>query len=76
MRWLVSLAFALLLTKLALAQCAMCKANVIASGDNNLAAGLRAGILLLMAMPYLIIGTAAIAIYLAHRRSLRWRMEN
>ncbi len=76
MRWLVSLAFTLLLTKLALAQCAMCKANVIASGDNSLAAGLRVGILLLMAMPYFIVGTAAIAIYLAHRRSLRWRMEN
>jgi hypothetical protein len=54
----------------------MCKANVIASGDNNLAAGLRAGILLLMSMPYLIVGAVALAIYLAHRRSLRLRMEN
>lgn len=76
MRWLISLACALLLPKLALAQCAMCKANVIASGDNNLAAGLRASILLLMSMPYLIVGTVALAIYLAHRRSLRLRMEN
>ncbi len=76
MRWLKLFATLLSNAALATAQCAMCKANVIASGDTSLANGLRMGILLLMAMPYLIVGTIAFAVYLYHRRSLRIKMEN
>jgi hypothetical protein len=79
MRWLSSLA-ALLLTAAiatwAAAQCAMCQATVQSSGNASLIAGLRSGILLLLAMPYLIAGTIALAVYVNYRRSLRWRMVN
>ena len=44
--------FFLLISQLADAQCAMCKA-VVESGDSDMAEGINNGILYLMAMPYL-----------------------
>lgn len=81
MRWLSSLAALLLVatvTTWVAAQCAMCKANIQSSGDVNLIAGLREGILLLLVMPYLIVGTIAFVIYRAYRaqRIARWQMGN
>lgn len=70
MRWLSSLAAILLvatITTWVAAQCAMCQATVQSSGNVNLMAGLRGGILLLLVMPYLIVGAIAFAIYRAYR---------
>lgn len=81
MRWLHALAALLLLaivTTWVAAQCAMCQATVQSSGNVNLMAGLRSGILLLLVMPYLIVGTIAFAIYRAYRarRIAGWQMGN
>ncbi len=51
-----------LFAKVAEAQCAMCKTQIVnnvSSGDTNLAAGLNFGILYLFVTPYLLIGIVA-----------------
>ncbi|GBC98275.1 hypothetical protein HRbin17_00777 [bacterium HR17] len=75
MRWVSAVLTSLALTVSAAAQCALCKAAVQSSGNANLIGGLRAGILLLMVAPYLIVGVIAFAVYRAHRRSLRFQPE-
>ena len=53
----------------AIAQCAMCRATVennLSSGDSSIGAGLNAGILYLMMMPYILI---AIVAYFWYKRS-------
>ncbi|NQW36030.1 MAG: hypothetical protein HQ471_03395 [Flavobacteriales bacterium] len=54
--------FFLLISQLADAQCAMCKA-VVESGDSDMAEGINNGILYLMAMPYLLVLVAALFFY-------------
>lgn len=44
------------------AQCAMCKA-VAENGDAKMAEGLNAGIMFLMAFPYILVGTVLYLIY-------------
>lgn len=49
-----------------MAQCAMCRAGVennINNGDSLIGSGLNAGILYLLIMPYLLIGTIALLWY-------------
>ncbi len=53
---------------LAAAQCALCRAAIRSSDAVGFVQGLRSGILLLLLMPYLIVGTIAFAIYRAYRR--------
>ncbi|MCS7265161.1 MAG: hypothetical protein NZ805_10050 [Armatimonadetes bacterium] len=65
----------LLSAAIAFAQCALCKSSVQSSGDPNLIAGLRSGILLLLFMPYLVFGLIAFGIYRAYRKSLSWHPE-
>lgn len=51
------------------AQCAMCRGSLessVSQGNTNFAAGINKGILYLLAMPYLIMGTIA---YLWYRSS-------
>ncbi len=75
MRWL-SLTITLLTTAaIAAAQCALCKAAVQSSGNEGLAQGLRWGILLLLVMPYLVVGSIAFAIYRAYRHQNRWHPQ-
>lgn len=53
----------------ALAQCAMCRGSLessVSEGTTSIAAGINKGILYLLAMPYLIIGTLA---YLWYKNS-------
>ena len=38
------------------AQCAMCRAVLESSGENNLAEGINDGIVYLMAIPYILVG--------------------
>jgi len=58
-------------TALALGQCALCKSSLQSSGDPGLIAGLRSGILLLLVMPYLVVGLIAFGIYRAYRAQAR-----
>lgn len=55
-----------------LAQCAMCRATVEASivdGQTTIASGLNTGILYLLIMPYLLIGTIAYFWYKNSKRN-------
>ncbi len=60
---------------LAAAQCAMCKSAVQASDAINFVEGLRSGILLLLVMPYLIVGSIGFAIYRAYRIQKNWQQN-
>lgn len=59
----------LLVGKLSFAQCAMCKAVAESNmnGGDSMASGLNNGIVFLMFIPYLLIGTVAYLIY-RHRK--------
>ncbi|WP_299672941.1 hypothetical protein [uncultured Tenacibaculum sp.] len=58
--------FLLLISSLANAQCAMCKA-VIEGGDESVAEGVNNGITYLMVFPYLLIGLLLFFLY-RHRK--------
>ncbi|SNR17519.1 hypothetical protein [Tenacibaculum jejuense] len=58
--------FVLLITQLADAQCAMCKA-VIEGGNESVAEGVNNGITYLMVFPYLLIGLLLFFLY-RHRK--------
>jgi len=51
-------------------QCAMCKAAVESNGEASTAAGLNAGILYLMFIPYLLIAAIAFFVY-KHKKKLK-----
>lgn len=54
------------------AQCAQCKANVEAASkdpNNRVGRGLNGGILYLLAIPYVLVGTVAVLWYRNYRRS-------
>jgi len=51
-------------------QCAMCKATVESNGEASSAAGLNAGILYLMFIPYLLIAGIAFFVY-RHKKKLK-----
>lgn len=67
MKWLFKLAALFVSAAIATAQCAVCKSVVQSSGDQNLIASLREGILLLLVMPYIILTSIAFAIYRAYK---------
>jgi hypothetical protein len=76
MRLLSFVAFALLIIMASsvevMAQCAMCRATVEASivdGQTTIASGLNTGILYLLIMPYLLIGTIAFFWYKNSKRN-------
>jgi len=53
------------------AQCEMCKTGLIKSPEGaQMARGFNRGILFLLAMPYLLCGSVALALFIAHRKSL------
>jgi len=60
------------------AQCPMCKTNVESSQKHGHAVGLglNAGILYLLAMPYLLIGTAGIVVYRHYRKQQKDIKQN
>ncbi len=62
--------FVLLMSNLAAAQCAMCKA-VVESGDAEMAEGVNSGILYLMAFPYILVAVAAYLIF-KNRQKLKF----
>ncbi|WP_245574447.1 hypothetical protein [Hugenholtzia roseola] len=69
-------AFLLLQTTNLKAQCAMCRASVennMNNGDSLIGSGLNAGILYLLIMPYLLIGTIA---FLWYRHVRKQRQKN
>lgn len=58
------------------AQCAMCRA-VLESGENQSAAeGINDGIMFLMAVPYLLVGTLGYIVYRKYGRSLKSESTN
>lgn len=66
------LLFAMMPSMDCLAQCAMCRATVEASivdGQTTIASGLNTGILYLLIMPYLLIGTIAYFWYKNSKRN-------
>lgn len=71
MKWLFKLVALFISAAIAMAQCALCKSVVQSSGDQNLIASLREGILLLLVMPYIILGSIAFAIYRAYKSGSR-----
>ncbi len=75
MRWLSIIITLSLAVALGAAQCALCKSSVQASDNQGLIQGLRWGIAVLMALPYLVVGTIAFAIYRAYRRQSQWRWK-
>ena len=75
MRWLTLLVTLFLAVAMAAAQCALCKSAVQASDNPGLIQGLRWGIGVLMALPYLVVGTIAFAIYRAYRRQTQWHWK-
>ncbi|MFT4684717.1 MAG: hypothetical protein ACI863_001328 [Flavobacteriales bacterium] len=68
MKKLSALLFFLLMSNPSNAQCAMCKA-VAENGNVDIAEGLNAGILFLMAFPYILVAGALYVIY-------RFKMRN
>jgi len=51
------------------AQCSMCKTGLLNSPEGQkLASGFNAGILFLLSVPFLVVGTVALLIFNAHRR--------
>lgn len=75
MRWATVAITLLLSVAIAFAQCALCKSSVQSSGDANLIAGLRSGILFLLFVPYLVIGSIAFAIYRACKTQAQLRSK-
>lgn len=71
MKKLLTILFASIITFGASAQCAMCKAVAESNMENgdSMASGLNEGIVYLMAIPYLLIGSVAYLIY-RHRKKL------
>lgn len=62
MKKIATIFFFLLMITSSNAQCAMCKA-VAENGDSDMAEGLNAGIMFLMAFPYILVGVALYLIY-------------
>ena len=59
-----------LMSDMAMAQCAMCKA-VVESGDAEMAEGVNSGILYLMAFPYILVAVAGYLIF-KNRQKLKF----
>ncbi len=78
-RWIIPgliVAIVFLFSQSALAQCAMCRTALESSAEGRaLAEGFRKGILLLMAMPYIIVGTISYGVFRAHRKMKREKTE-
>ena len=65
----ITLFFFLISIKVSLySQCAMCKA-VIESGDKGVAEGINNGIIYLMFIPYILMGTIGCFIYRHHKKN-------
>ncbi|SDK39433.1 hypothetical protein SAMN05421823_102629 [Catalinimonas alkaloidigena] len=70
--------FLLLTSTFANAQCAMCVATVesnVSSGDSLVGAGLNAGILYLMGVPYLIFAVIGYSWYRSSRRDAKRKVR-
>jgi hypothetical protein len=74
MKKIVAFLFFLVLSFAATAQCAMCKAVAESNmnGGDSMASGLNNGIVFLMFIPYLLIGSVAYLIY-RHRKKQQQR---
>ena len=62
----------------AFSQCAMCRATVennLSQGDSSIGAGLNAGIIYLMLVPYIIIGTVAVLWFKSSRKYTEKRLQ-
>lgn len=70
----IALCLLLVNTQLLLAQCAMCKATVEnAENSESFAAGLNAGILYLMSIPYILFGVIAFMWYRSSKKNKQKR---
>lgn len=66
---ILSVAFFLLSSVAANAQCAMCRAALESSGDNAKAEAVNDGIVYLMAIPYILVGIIGFFIYRMYFKS-------
>lgn len=66
-KYILSVAFLVLLFEDTYAQCAMCKA-VVENGDQSMAEGINSGITYLMAFPYILIGVLFYFLYKHYKK--------